>query len=155
MRPTLPVIPAQVDAAAGEPVPSRITLEADRDTVPVAMDFSPHGRSLAVIGSRASAPLAGVLGTWDAATGRRQWQEPSGHLPEPMSAAVAFSPDGELLAVPAGSPVNAIGLFDAGSGKARKALKVMQPAGAQGFKLAFSPNGKRLAGCMKGAPPTP
>ncbi len=72
-----------------------------------------------------------------------------------MSAAVAFSPDGHLLAVPAGSPVNAIGLFDAGSGRARTALKVMQPAGAQGFKMAFSPDGKRLAGCMKGAPPTP
>ncbi len=37
-------------AAAGEPVPSRITLEVDRDMVPLAMDFSPDGQSLAVVG---------------------------------------------------------------------------------------------------------
>jgi hypothetical protein len=142
-------------AAAGEPAPARLTLDVGHDWVPMAIAFSPEGRSLAVVGVRAVAPTQCLASLWDAGTGKREWQQALNQAADAAGMAAAFSPDGKLLAVPGGFPVSTVALLDTRSGKARTPLKVGPPAAGPGFRMAFSPDSKSLAGCVTGMPASP
>lgn len=116
------------------------------DGIPEA--FSPDGRWVAMFEMRLTAPnhnAPPLLHVVETATGRAAAQLKDFRI---NSAAVAFSPDGRLLAV-ACTSVNApvtvvpplVGLFDAASGRKRGWLG--EP-GEQVFRLAFTPDGRSL-----------
>jgi WD40 repeat protein len=156
-----------------EPGASRVTLDPGRTALPLAIAFSPDGRSLVVVGMGAdpktfrpvrspqTGKVTGVMpGTevsaWDAATGLQKWRRST----EPVNAENAIpvlSPDGHLLAVAAGFPsVDSVSLFDVGSGKVRTVLRLGQStARKRAWRMAFSPDGKFLAGCTANPPERP
>jgi WD40 repeat protein/DNA-binding SARP family transcriptional activator len=112
----------------------------------VAVAFSPQCTSTP--GAPNTCPLAGVgmdgqLIVWDALTGQRlyNYQDPDGGLKS-----VAFSPDGELVAVGSTgvliSPRGAVTILDAGNGNVLHNFPG-EPGWTWG--IAFSPDGSRLA----------
>jgi WD40 repeat protein len=102
---------------------------------PGALAFSPDGRLLARTGS-----ARGTVELWDATTGRLA--RTLDHVGTAWS--LAFSPDGNRLALGSGLGVDAapVRICDVASGKILLTL-----AGHQSYvySLAFSPDGKRLA----------
>ena len=159
VRAAEPAEVAAAGAAAEKPAPSRLTLDAGRDSVPLAMSFSPDGQSLAVVGVpaaaiRPSAPPQSTVSLWDTATGEQKWRQASTYATV-TGTGIAFSPDGQLVAVPAGFPVSTVALLDVRSGKARTVLKIGQFAGNIDFRMAFSADGEHLAGCIQERPLLP
>jgi WD40 repeat protein len=100
----------------------------------MALAFSPDGRLLASTGNRGRVTL------WDVQHGveRRVLLE-GGPYPIPS---VAFSPDGQLVAVvELGLPPQDVQVFDTETG----ALRARQPGLPLASPLAFSPDGRALA----------
>jgi len=136
----------QRPAPAGEPAPERTDAFGDplppgaiarmgtlrlRHNGPVwCVAYSPDGRFLA------AGTAQGQLRLWDAETGKlvRKFVDSSGALFH----AVAFSPDGALLASDKGKP----GLWQVSTGKR---LRGLENAGGLVACLAFSPDGQELA----------
>jgi len=80
---------------------------------------------------------------YDAGTGREVWRT---FAPGFRPGAVAFSPDGKLVAASGDGPQGRIGLWDAATGKEAGTVEgVTEPARA----LTFSPDGKRLIAGMQ------
>ncbi len=112
--------------------------------------YSPDGRRVAIIGSNKSGHLDGSLAVLDAADGRVRLMKELDGTP---GTTVAWSPDGTLLAVSAGTSRRqsaeeanlAITLLDAETGDLRRIL--LGPAGGRGAlsRPSFSPDGRRIA----------
>ena len=109
--------------------------------------YSPDGRRVAIIGSKKSGHLDGSLAVLDAADGRVRLMKELDGTP---GTTVAWSPDGTLLAVSAGTSRRqsadlAITLLDAETGDLRRIL--LGPAGGRGAlsRPSFSPDGRRIA----------
>jgi len=111
--------------------------EAYRVPVPVAaLDFSPEGNELAVGGYH-------EITIWSAADGalvRRITDVGQ------RTYAVAYSPDGALLAVASGTPaeVGEVALYDPASGALLRSLCSMTDVACD---VAFRPDGQKLAAC--------
>jgi WD40 repeat protein len=105
----------------------------------VNLTFSPHGRFLAAAIpylDRTSGRIISTVRLWQTATGKESWHVPEGSGRVP---ALAFSPDGKVLAAAAAQDVI---LRDAGRGQELRRL----PSAAGFTALAFSPDGRTLAG---------
>jgi WD40 repeat protein len=117
-----------------------------------AMAFAPNGKALAVGGTE------GPVRLWDPATGKEIRQlktlmpaTPPGVPPEgllPVTASLAFSPDGKTLAVggptaepdPSGNPHSSIRLWEVATAQIRGQIKVPEPflgGGPAGPGIAF------------------
>jgi WD40 repeat protein len=121
-----------------------------------ARALSPDGRSLLVseYAQATQVPLPGgktrlvypdahPVVLYDAGTGREVWRT---FAPGFRPGAVAFSPDGKLVAASGDGPQGRIGLWDAATGKEAGTVEgVTEPARA----LTFSPDGKRLIAGMQ------
>ena len=141
----LPAIAQTVPAA--EPAPSRLRLDIS-DMCPMAIAFSPDGRSLAAAGMSLRPATQVVVCLWE--DGRQpKWQQAMRSVGDPISTSVAFSPDGQLLAVSTGFPSPAITLLEARTGKTRTVIKTGQRMGDPHFRTAFSADGKCLATCSQ------
>jgi WD40 repeat protein len=92
------------------------------------LGFSPDGRTLAVA-------ERGAVSLWEVASGRRRGQLTA------RPSALAFSPDGRLLAA-GGGPEEAVSLWDLATGEVAGRLRA-DLGGVD--SLAFSPDGTRLA----------
>lgn len=105
-----------------------------------ALAFSPNGKTLAAGYSSHEDKLA--IRLWDVDTGKitRELRVWSGYVP-----AVAFSPDGEILA--GAAPLDEIYLWETATGKELHRLENKDARGGEygGRGLAFSPDGKTLA----------
>jgi WD40 repeat protein len=127
-----------LDALTGEP---RHTLQANAEKIS-ALAFSPDGRLLA------SGNSDGVIQLWDVRTGamlraikghegkKRRYPEGAGVL------ALAFSPDGRLLASGGGSHDYKVRLWDVATGAP---LHILEEHTSNVVCLDFSPDGKLLA----------
>jgi WD40 repeat protein len=110
--------------------------------------FSPDGKRLAGVGDgRMPAKHGGgePFRLWDTATGERIWTAPDVE-PATVFSAVAFSPDGNFLAVGGlgggvGAKNGVLRLHDSGTGKLVKSIPGLDDVWA----LSFSPDGKALA----------
>jgi RNA polymerase sigma factor (sigma-70 family) len=96
--------------------------------------FSADGRTVA------SADHFAWLTVWDRETGRKQFEQ--GHCGTGPPHALAFSPDGRVVALTGGGTPGAIFLYDLETGKRLPDLRVPQ---ASAHALAFSPCGRFLA----------
>jgi WD40 repeat protein len=133
--------PAARTDALGDPLPEGAlvrlgTVRLRHGEGVCAVVYSPDGRLLA------STSRDHTLRIWEASTGRqlRQFHEPNCEYH-----ALAFAPDGAVLAASAGDPLrggnSAIRLFDAASGKEVLRLEGHQQAA---YTLAFAPDGRSL-----------
>jgi WD40 repeat protein len=124
----------------------RLTLRAD--IAPLAMEFSPDGRRLAVVGSgpirrekiteeNVRIHFGGKGAVWEIATGRVVFDVPG---QKDQIVAVAFSPDGSRLAT--SSWDGTIKVVDASDGKE---LHHLGGHTSYVVSVAFSPDGRRLA----------
>jgi len=96
--------------------------------------FSPDGSRLATLGDD------GTTRVWDASTGKALLALPTHAQPTgTVHHAVAFSPDGKLLATGGGGATQ---IWDMTTGKA---LLTLSGQTGTTFSIAFSPDGKRLA----------
>jgi WD40 repeat protein len=111
------------DAATGRPVADLLPTQPT-----VYVYFSPDGKWLA------TAPIGGVCRLWAVDS----WQE--GPSPGVTNGAVAFSPDGRLLAVETGQ--NTIRLLDPDTG--REYARLEDPNQDRSSSMAFSPDGTQL-----------
>jgi WD40 repeat protein len=113
------------DTARGKPV-----FQRSRQGEVMALAFSPDGRSLALVTREHGVSL------WEVASGRVRWRRRD-LFPHPS--AIAFSPDGTLLAV---ADWNAVSLWDVPSGK--RVGELHEPSGHL-WGVVFSPDGRRIA----------
>ena len=103
--------------------------------------FSPDGKTLAVVGDYPIPSMhdGGLVGLWDAKTGKVLWEQTKAHAERVYG--LAFSPDGKTLAT--GSRDLTVKLWDAATGKL---LRTLVGHGEPGVLcVAFSPDGKTLA----------
>jgi RNA polymerase sigma factor (sigma-70 family) len=116
------------------------TFEGAKCSDLTSIGYSRDGRFLAAAGVVHNAEESqGVVILWEAASGKLLWQI-RGHTSDILQGALAFSPDGKLLAT--GSADKTVKLWDAATGKCKQTLEGHE-AGV--FSLAFSPDGKLLA----------
>lgn len=121
-----------------EPRTGRLIASLPAANHEVTLAWAPDGKSIAVGGWSHGGVSGERLTLWDVETGKAVRHYP---VPERECAlAVAFSPDGKLLA--SGSITNKVYLWDAATARLVRTLQ----DGAQWAKtLAFSPDGKLLA----------
>ncbi len=102
--------------------------------------FSPSGETLLTCKSRVAVTL------WDVATGTQRWQVNLA-AGEVVPAAVAFSPDGSLIAWACWNekPASAVQVVAAGDGRGMRRIPINDFGGAVGA-LAFSRDGRTLIG---------
>src|SRR5262249_35167480 len=105
-----------------------------------ASGSAPDGWRLAAGSSRQ--PRKGSVKIWDTVTGGSRGEFPEQALPGKCTA-LAFSPDGRLLA--AGAEEGTVKVWDAGSGKELGALVDRSSPSCKVLSLAFSPDGRLLA----------
>jgi WD40 repeat protein len=131
----------------------RVTLTAPGGALQGLL-FSPDGRRLAIAARPVEVGAAGTLSVWDLATGARLSAVPLRGAP---LVDLAWSPDGSRLAVPgSGAPPGLITVLDALTGKPLAALEEPLSGGPSGFAahgVAFSPDGRRVAGYLSAAAP--
>jgi WD40 repeat protein len=142
------------EGPAGE-LKERATLPVAKDGTFTSLSFSPGGKLLAVATFKYDRPLRddilcllgvrrpwsceGRVTLWNTATGKKQ----SSHLTTSEVHAVAFSPDGRVLARAEESRVLLLELRD---GALREKSRLEWPAEEYRFvSMAFSPDGKALA----------
>jgi WD40 repeat protein len=128
------------DVATGKP---RAVLQSpgERFFGATSVCFSPDGKTLASAGAPASRwdvyrPHNNIGRLWDVAAGRELHTFESG---KELRGAVAFSPDGKTLAVPAGASVR---LLEVATGKEYRRLRTGR---GELRAVLFSPDGKLLA----------
>jgi WD40 repeat protein len=100
------------------------------------VDFSPDGRTLAIVGGKGRVEL------WDVAT-RRERRE----LTDPGAAALAvvrYSPNGRVIAA-GGQEANHVTLWDAASGRVIARPITTNPPGGGAQSISFSADSKRIA----------
>jgi dipeptidyl aminopeptidase/acylaminoacyl peptidase len=119
------------DAATGQ---EAFKLELPGEAVGVA--FAPDGKTLA----GASNGKEGALVCWDT-TGKELWRI------SPGAEAIAFSPTSKILAASFADGWSAIGMIEASTGK--RTWTNTGDNGAQMSAIAFSPDGKLVAGGYK------
>jgi RNA polymerase sigma factor (sigma-70 family) len=127
-----------------EPDSGRERLFARVDSLPDRLAFSPDGRRLAATTSLTQEGKEDPrVRVWDVASGKALWQVPSGH--PTYRQAVAFSPDGRLLATAGRDGV--IRLRDAATGAEVRALSNQPgvPQAGPAMDFAFSPDGRTVA----------
>jgi WD40 repeat protein len=118
--------PGGIDVFGADPLVDRQT-GADI----VAIDVSPDGRLIA------AASLAGAAGVWDAATGERRFAVDGRSIVD-----VAWSPDGEVVAMAGGANPSRVTILDR-SGEQVTVLD--EEPGAAFGSVAFSPGGRLVA----------
>jgi WD40 repeat protein len=116
----------------------------------IAVAFSPEGKRLASVGL-AGRRQPGEVKLWDAQTGQELLSLPlqrpgGGWSVGSYGVSIAFSPDGRRFAICGGGPTilgpGEVKIWDAQTGQELLTAKNT----AQMFAVAFSPDGKRLAG---------
>ncbi|MFC7381721.1 NACHT and WD repeat domain-containing protein [Sphaerisporangium rhizosphaerae] len=117
-------------------------LQAGETSLGGSLAISPDGTRLATAGISPSVEYRQLVRVWNPVTGRPAgpWLQPAGTT-DALSA-VAFSPDGDLLAAAGDSPM--ITLWDR-SGR-RRVISTGGDKDPHPFRLAFSPDGTLLAG---------
>ena len=116
----------------------RQTGKMDLPSEGAAIVFSPDSKELFA----ASAGNAGVLISFEAATGRQTWRAGAGAAPAASGGALAISPDGKRLAV-VGFDRRRVAMYDTRRG--RMLLTFLGPANGATAAAAISPDGKTLA----------
>ena len=121
------------DPTTGEPAGTIATIEGAGRSPSVA--YSPDGTRLAV-------GRGDFLQLLDLSTGKEIFRTPvlKGGVRE-----IVFSPDGRTLATAAEESEPAVRIWEADTGRLRRALSFGEPLSYRGRPMSFSPDGKRLA----------
>jgi WD40 repeat protein/tRNA A-37 threonylcarbamoyl transferase component Bud32 len=128
-------------------------LELDTPAVIGIPAYSPGGRLVAAVYTIPGTPTRTAVQVWDAATGRRGRRlEPEGYLGTQLTA-LAFGPDGTLLAA-AGTDSQQHGGLAVWDTRTGRLLHRPQPQGEGVQALAFSPDRKWLAVANGNAAPS-
>jgi WD40 repeat protein/tRNA A-37 threonylcarbamoyl transferase component Bud32 len=111
------------------------------------IDFSPDGRTLAIVGG------GGRVELWDVSTRKelRELTDPGVMAREPALAVVRYSPDGSVIAAGA-QETNHVTLWDAATGRVIGRPITTHPPGSGAHSISFSPDSRRIA--VPGAPGT-
>lgn len=122
----------------------QLARSAEHDGNVMAVCFSPDGKTLASAGG------GGTIYLWDAATAREICRLAARRLTDRKShvldfspvRALAFSPDGRILASGGGFKEDCVRLWDVAAGRS---LRDLPPQKTITWSLAFSPDGRTLA----------
>lgn len=109
--------------------------------LPVNIAFSRDGRYLAAAGRVRDTENKGAVILWETGSGKILWQA-RGHANQMWQRAVAFSPDGKLLATGADGTIK---LWETATGKCKTTLQGHEDEDDGVISVAFSPDGKLLA----------